>query len=102
MRIDVISANQLPAEQEAAWANLQQADRTVDHPCFRPEFAKAAAAVRSDVEVTVMEEDGRFVGFLPFQRNRHDIGRPVGSVLSDMHGAIVAKDVEWDAVFGVN
>ncbi len=97
MRINVINADQLSAEHEAAWANLQQADRTVDNPCFRPEFTKAVAEVRGDVEVAVMEEDDRLVGFLPFQRSRHDIGRPVGSVLSDMHGVIVADEVEWDA-----
>lgn len=97
MRIEVIKADELSDGQVSAWSELQRSDRAVDSPCFRPEFTEAVAAVRNDVEVAVMLEGERTVGFLPFQRDRHNIGRPVGSALSDMHGAIVSKGIQWDA-----
>jgi CelD/BcsL family acetyltransferase involved in cellulose biosynthesis len=97
MRIDVVSADRLSKELVAAWSGLQRADRAVDHPCFRPEFTEAVAAVRNDVEIAVMKDDQRPIGFLPFQRERCNIGRAVGSVLSDMHGAIAANGLRWDA-----
>jgi len=97
MRIDVVRADRLSREHFAAWSELQRADGAVDSPCFRPEFAEAVAAVRSDVEVAVINDNDRPVGFLPFQRDRRNVGRPVGSVLSDMHGAIVANGLQWDA-----
>lgn len=47
--------------------------------------------------MAILEEDGQPVGFFPFQRGRFGMGRPVGTILSDIHGAVVAPDVQWDA-----
>ncbi len=96
MRIDVIKAEQLTADQVAAWSVLQRADRDVDNPSFRPEFTQAVACVRDDVEVAILRDGDRTVGFFPFQRSRNNVGLPVGSVLTDMHGLVVEKDVQWE------
>jgi CelD/BcsL family acetyltransferase involved in cellulose biosynthesis len=55
------------------------------------------AAIRDDVRVVVMEDEGRVVGFFPFQRGSLGRGRPVGGHLSDQHGVIGAPDLHFDA-----
>ncbi len=44
----------------------------------------------------MLEKDGEPVGFFPYQRDRHNIGRPVGGPFSDFQGLIVGSDVDWD------
>ena len=72
MKTVSISANDLGEQQVSAWLALQRANAATDNPSFHPEFTKAVAAVRDDVEVAVMSEDGRYVGFLPFPDGRGD------------------------------
>ena len=96
MNIRVIAAEQLTAEQVAAWSDIQRAEPALDSPCFRPEFTQAVAAVRRDVEVGLLEEDGRPVGFFPFQRGPRNMAQPVGGRMSDFQGVIVRRRVTWD------
>ncbi len=97
MRIHRLPAARLTPDLVSVWSRLQQADRALESPYFRPEFTQAVAAVRDDVEVAVLEEGGEPVGFLPFQRSGRGTGRPVGGRMSDFQGLIVGKDIEWDA-----
>jgi CelD/BcsL family acetyltransferase involved in cellulose biosynthesis len=97
MKITVLPANRLTAAHLEAWTRLQEADPVVDSPYFRPEFTRAVAAVRADVEVAVLEEDGAVAGFFPFQRGRWDVGSPVGGRMSDFHGVIARAGLEWEA-----
>ncbi len=97
MRIEHFPAAELTPELLSAWSRLQQADRSLESPYFRPEFTQAVAAVRGDVEVAVLEEGGEPVGFFPFQRAHGGMGRPVGGRMSDFQGVIVQKGVEWNA-----
>jgi CelD/BcsL family acetyltransferase involved in cellulose biosynthesis len=96
LQIDVLKAAELNRDHVAAWSALQRADPSVDNPSFCPEFTQAVAAVRDDVEVAVLRQGRQFVGFFPFHRTRRNIGRPVGWLLTDMHGLVVAKNVDWD------
>ncbi len=98
MKITSISANDLSEQHVAAWLALQRANPAIDNPSFHPEFTKVVAAVRDDVEVAVMSEDARYVGFLPFHRDARNIGRPVGSILSDFHGVVASEDARWEAM----
>jgi CelD/BcsL family acetyltransferase involved in cellulose biosynthesis len=95
--ITTLPANRLTAEQLAAWARFQREDPAVDSPYFRPEFTQAVAAVREDVKVAVIEEDGEPAGFFPFQRGRWGIGRPVGGPMSDFQGVIARPGLTWSA-----
>ena len=97
MKITVVPANRLTDADLARWSEMQQADPSLWSPCFRPEFVEAVAALRSDVEVGVLEEPGQVCGFFPFQRGRWKIGRPVGEPLSDFHGVIARAGVAWSA-----
>ena len=96
MRIVPIPAAELTAEQVAVWSGLQRADASLDSPYFHPEFTRAVATVRSDVEVGLLEDGGRTVGFFPFQRGRRNVAGPVGGKMSDCQGLIVEKGVSWD------
>ncbi len=95
MDINPVSARELTAEQLQAWADLQRADAAVDNPCFCPEFTQAVAAVRDDVEVAVMQDAGTYVGFLPYHRDQHNTGRPIGEFLSEMYGVVASNGLEW-------
>jgi CelD/BcsL family acetyltransferase involved in cellulose biosynthesis len=91
LKVTTVAAGSLSAEQVAAWSALQAADGTVDSPFFRPELAEAAAAVRGDVEVAILEDAGQLVGFLPFQRGSDNVGRPLSGRLSDFQGVVLAR-----------
>ena len=56
MTISVVPARRLTGAHMRAWSDLQGADPALDSPFLGPEFATQVAAVRSDVEVAVLEE----------------------------------------------
>ena len=89
----VVPANQLCSQQLATWSDLQQADPALDSAFFRPEFVQMVAAVRSDVQVAILREGRRTVGFFPFQRNRRNVAQAVGGRLSEFQGVIADRSV---------
>src|SRR5207344_1830917 len=80
---------QLAPMEIAAWDELQRGHAAFESPYFRPEFTQAVAAVRDDVEVAVIDQDGRVAGFFPFQRSSLNLGKPVAGKLNDFHGLLV-------------
>ena len=97
MKISVVPGEKLTPELVLRWSQLQRRDPALASPYFRPEFTRAVAAVRDDVEVGVMRQGGEVVGFFPYQRSRRNVGRPVGGRLSDYQGVIAQSGVCWDA-----
>ncbi|PLX48496.1 MAG: cellulose biosynthesis protein CelD [Desulfobulbaceae bacterium] len=97
MYYSVIPGRKLTSELTARWSAIQRADPTLASPYFRPEFTQAVAAVRDDVFVGLLEDNGEVVGFFPFQRSRGGMARPVGLGLSDYHGVIARSDAQWTA-----
>ena len=95
MNVTVIPANRLTDEQVLTWSTWQRGDAALDSPYFRPEFTRAVASVRGDVEVAVLEEGGKTAGFFPFQRGRWGIGRPAGGPMSDFQGVIARPGLAW-------
>ncbi len=96
MNIEVKQARELTDDHVKAWAAIQRANPELGNPSFAPEFTQAVATTRDDVEVAILSEGDRHVGFFPFQRERRNVGAPVGSLLTDMHGVIAAADLPWD------
>jgi CelD/BcsL family acetyltransferase involved in cellulose biosynthesis len=78
------------------WLDIQERSGGYESPYFRPEFARAVAAARDDVEVAVLEEQGQIVGFFPFQRGSMNLGKPLGGKLSDYHGPLVRQGARFD------
>src|SRR3990172_1816890 len=98
MKVTVIPARALATEHIHAWSALQQASPELCSPFLSPEFTMAGAMARTDVCVGILEQNGRPVGFFPYQQSRLAIGHPVGGLLNDVQGVIVAPGVEWRAM----
>ena len=92
----VISAHDLTDEQRRTWSDIQANTPALDSPFFCSEFTRIVASVRNDVEVALMEQDGRAVGFFPYQRQGRTAHAVVGR-LSEFHGAIAPQDLAWSA-----
>lgn len=86
----------LPESVWQAWSHWQLQREDLQSPYFTPEFTRAVAEVRSDVEIAQLFDGGELVGVFPFQRGRLNLGRPVGGKLSDYHGVIGNSDVSID------
>lgn len=80
-----------------AWEAAQASDPSLSSPCFAWQFATAVSEERPDVELVVIEDGGRPIGLFPFQRRRWGAARPVGGVMSDFHGVVVAPEADWNA-----
>jgi len=96
MNLRTLKFEQFTNDEIAVWSAIQRAEPALASPYFRPEFTQVVAAVRTDVEVAVLEDEGKPIGFLPFQRSWWNVGRPVGSFLSDFHGLIAPAGVKCD------
>ncbi|MGA2065253.1 MAG: GNAT family N-acetyltransferase [Thermoguttaceae bacterium] len=97
MKLHLVSGRELSPDDVALWSRLQRADPELDSPYFRPEFVQLVAAIRDDVEVAVIEEEGEVSGFFPFQRGAWQAARPVAAALSDFHGLIGRPRGDWTA-----
>jgi CelD/BcsL family acetyltransferase involved in cellulose biosynthesis len=90
-------ADELSEADWSLWLEIQRQSPVYASPYFRPEFTQTAAAVRDDVEVAVLVENGEPAGFWPFQRGALNLGKPIGGKLSDYHGPIIRKGTSLDA-----
>jgi CelD/BcsL family acetyltransferase involved in cellulose biosynthesis len=97
MRVEVIPGKELTPDLAARWSEIQRSSLELASPFFCAQFLRAVAAVRDDVQVGVLQEGNRIVGFFPFQRQWLGIAGPVGGHLSDYQGLVVDKEVDWDA-----
>ena len=77
------------------WNKLIASSAEFRSPYFHPQFVMDVAAVRNDVEVAVISNEGAAIGFFPFQRSGKT-ARPVGGMLSDAHGVIIKQGFDLD------
>lgn len=95
MNATVIRGCDLTDRHLGVWSEIQRSDPALSSPFFRPEFTRAVAAVRSDVYVAEITDNGQTVAFFPFCKGRMKIGRPVGQPLCDFQGIIGPVDAAW-------
>jgi len=95
MKITILPFHDLNSRQIEAWSHFQSSDPALDSPFFRPEFTASVAAVRPDVQVAVLEDEGEPAAFLPFQRTGWNVGKPVGGGMSDFQGIISRPGLAW-------
>jgi CelD/BcsL family acetyltransferase involved in cellulose biosynthesis len=88
VEVSLLAGSRLDESLVRKWRELQAGNPDLASPYFSPEFTQAVAAVRDDVEVTVVREAGEITAFFPFQRSPGSIGVPVGGILSDYQGLI--------------
>jgi CelD/BcsL family acetyltransferase involved in cellulose biosynthesis len=97
MNVRVIPASNLTTAQIERWSELQHANDMLDNPHFCPEFTRAVAEVRPNIEVAIVGDSERASGFLSFQRHRGTIGLPIAGPFSDFQGAVASREANWDA-----
>ncbi|MDA1016276.1 MAG: GNAT family N-acetyltransferase [Planctomycetota bacterium] len=96
IQITVMPHSDLEQRHLKAWSRIQDSDSTFASPFFRPEFTTLVASVRDDICVGVLEQNEAIVGFFPFQEGRCSAAEPVGGDISQFHGVIVERGVEWN------
>lgn len=97
MKITRIRASELDTTLEQRWRQLQAADPALASPYFCVDYVQAAARVRRDVFVGVVEADGVVQGFFPFEPVSRAVAGPVGGRLSDCHGLVAAPGLALEA-----
>ena len=96
MQVTLIPGNELGPDPVLRWRELQQSNPILTSPFFAPEFTLAVASARDDVEVAVVEQNGKVAAFFPFQRRDRSIGTPVGGIFSDYQALICQPKFECD------
>ena len=95
IRYRVVPLGGLTSDEVTAWSALRASDPMLANPFFAVEFARAVASVRSNVEIVVMEVDGKTIGLFPFQREG-TAGLPLGTRVAEIQGAIVRPGTRWN------
>lgn len=98
MIIEVAAVSTLEPADIDAWSRLQGADPVFESPFFRPEYAQAVAAHRSDAFVGLVRDHGDLLGVLPHHRRGLGRGVPIGGMITDYQGLIGTAPVETDAL----
>lgn len=94
--VRLCDVSELDTPDWAVWNDIVQSTPLLESPYFRPEFTRAVAAVRTDVEIGRLTVCGRTIGFFPFQRGNLNIGKPIAGKLSDYHGLIAPAVAKID------
>jgi len=95
-RLYATRIDQLSPQLRERWVAMLDACSPDVGGFLHPEFVGAVSAVRDDIEVGVLEDaDGEVLGFLPFQRGRWGIARPVAGRLCDQSGAVLRPGATW-------
>lgn len=94
--VRIVSGDALKSSLVESWRALQASNPELASPCFAPEFTQAVAAVRHDVEVGIVEENGELAAIFPFQRKSGGRGIPVGGIVSDYQGLICPPGFSCD------
>lgn len=98
MKISVVKAGELSASDVDRWRSLQDSNPDLGSPYFCPEYTQAVAAVRKDIYVGVLEQDGQVVGYFPHQRRRFGFAGPPGGGFCDLQGVVAAPTLRVDPV----
>jgi CelD/BcsL family acetyltransferase involved in cellulose biosynthesis len=97
MRCEVVPAESLTPDLEAAWEGFRAADPALVSPFFAAGFCRCVARVRPNTSVAVVRDGNDLVGFLPFHRNRFGIGKALAYLYGDYHGLVARPGAAVDA-----
>lgn len=93
MRVDVVPVQDLSADHERQWREIRATHRVYSSPFYALDFVRIAARSRPCF-VAIIEDEGRVVGFWPFERHPWWVAAPVGHPAADHHGPLVAMNWE--------
>ena len=94
----IVRPNELTSDEVACWCRMQQSNKQLDSPFFRPEYVQAVAKVRDDVNVTVVSDASGPRAFFPFQVDSHGHAQSVGGKICEFQGVICNNDTEFSVV----
>ena len=84
--------SELGAGEREDWDRLQLA-LGCSNPFLSCNFALAVDRCRSSTRVAVLEDGSKVVGFLPFDRGRGGIGRPLAPGMSDCQALVASPEL---------
>lgn len=94
---DVIKAHGIGSELNQTWLALHRSESRFASPYYHPNFVRAVAAVRDDVEIAILKNRaGDIVGVLPFQRISAHQANPIGGRMNDFHGILAPSRLQVD------
>ena len=97
MNVEIIRPSELTPQLLARWDVIASQNCEFQNPYFRPEYVRAIARLRKDVEIAILEQAGEPCGFFAYQRGRWNGATPVGGRISDYQGVIAAPNLKWTA-----
>jgi len=86
MNVSLMPFDRLQPAQLEAWSNLLKSAPGHDSPFLRPEYAQLVQEVCGDVEVALVGNPQAPSALFAFQRDRRDVGWPVGKSQADVQG----------------
>lgn len=95
MIVESVHPDRISQQDAGLWRTFQRRTSGADSPFLSLEFARAVAAYRDDVEVAVMRDGQRTLGFLPLHRDASNVGHPIGLRLADLQGPVLAPGLAW-------
>ncbi len=96
--ISVVQAGDLSEQQLASWIALLDEYPALQSPFLHPAYTLCIAEVHDHVQVGVINDGSRDVGFFPHQRIAGGSAIGVGARLCEFHGIIASPDLEIDMV----
>jgi CelD/BcsL family acetyltransferase involved in cellulose biosynthesis len=88
VKISVCKPAELGESELALWRGIQQDDHRLANPFLSPEFIQAKGRHLDGHFVAVIEEAGKTVGFVPFQRTTRGV--------AVVRACIAGTDVRWN------
>ena len=95
MKVSVIFPEDVDETIRKSWREIQADNEHLANPYFSIDYVESVAAVRNDVRIGIMEEEGRVIGYFPFQCERDGVATPVGGRMCDYQGVIVSSRQQW-------
>src|SRR5262245_10514755 len=96
MHVTIIPGHSIDAALAQKWTELQMSNPDLGNPMFSPDFTKAVAVARRNVEVALLETADKLQAIFPFQRITPCLGEAVGGHISDFHGLICEPNFDCD------
>jgi CelD/BcsL family acetyltransferase involved in cellulose biosynthesis len=96
LKVTVACPHELGTSEISAWRAMQRCAPEFMNPFLSPGFTLAAARVRSNTRVAVLEEGPDVVGFFPFEQTRLRIARPIAPGISDRQGIVHLPGLDPD------
>jgi CelD/BcsL family acetyltransferase involved in cellulose biosynthesis len=93
MDFQVVRAEDLSQADLATWRSIVSGNDQFVSPFFHPDYTMILSEYRPNLEVAVLREREKAVGFFSFERHARTIGRPLGIRLADFQGVVVENGV---------